>query len=246
MKIPLYILTFLLFLSLNSFSQGFMLSKPVLHFTGQELHIGYDLISKKEKGHYYVWVETSKSTGEKLDMKALQGDFGEKIQPGSAKRIVWLPSKDNVFLSEEVYVEVKAEKYEKSFNRTSVLLRSVVFPGLGQTKASKGKPWWLTGVVSYGLVAGGVYQYSAFQKTYNSYRTEEDMSLRAELLNKAQKESILSNALLISGAAIWSANILWAAFQPNRYQPLKYAPVSFKTLASPGGLTGSLAFTYKF
>ena len=77
-----------------------------------------------------------KKNGELIKMKGISGDAGDKIKAGKNKQITWVPEKDSVFLNEVVYVEVKAEKYVKSFNKGSMMLLSTAFPGLGQTKIS--------------------------------------------------------------------------------------------------------------
>jgi len=69
--------------------------------------ISYDLASNSQKDLFYVWVEIEKNNGE----------AGEFIRPGSRKNITWVPGSDNIFLNEEIFVEVKAERYVPAFNK---------------------------------------------------------------------------------------------------------------------------------
>ena len=237
-----FILCFSLLLFENSLSQGFILSKPRLDYDGEQLRISYDLISVKKTDLFFVWVESEKVNGEYIRMKSLMGDVGESIPSGKNKQIYWTPDKDTVYLNEEVFIEVKAEKYLKSYNKASMMLMSTVFPGLGQAKV-RSRPCWLTGVVAYGALAGGIIANRSFTDTYNSYRIEEDPAKRSELLSLAQKQGNISDALLISGAGLWAANIVWMALIPNKYKPLKYAPLSF----TQGGHDNKIAMlTLKF
>jgi hypothetical protein len=209
-----------------------MISPPKLDFKNKQLLINYDFINKKSSEQFYVWVEMEKKNGESVPLKSLTGDVGANVKSGKNKLIIWTPEKDGVFLNEEVLVELKAEKYVRSFNRGSAMLKSAIFPGLGQTKISKGKPFWIAGVVAYGALAGGFVVHKNYLTTYDSYLIEEDPSKRSDLFKQTQQQMNVSNTLLISGAAIWAANIFWVAVIPNRYQPLKYVDLS---LIQPNG-----------
>ncbi len=234
----LFLIIPLLFLFINTSSQGFLITSLKVEFDGNQLLIAYDILDKNQTDQFYVWVELEKKTGEPIKVESLSGDVGDKVKAGKDKRIAWIPAKDSVFLNEEVLVEVKAEKYIKSFNKGSMVLLSTAIPGLGQTKISKGKPYWLTGVAAYGALAGGFVTHQMYLKTYDEYRIEEDLSTRKELFDKTQQQQNLSNVLFISGAALWAANIIWVAATPNRYQPLKYVNLSVnKTAGSYKSIT---------
>lgn len=235
-----------LFLVSKAFSQGVLINPTNLEFTGNRLLISYDIISSNQSDQFYVWLIIEHTSGEQIRAKALSGDLGVNIKAGANKQIIWIPEKDTVFLNEEVFVEIKAEKYRKSFNKSSMILLSTVIPGLGQTKISNGKPWWLTGLVAYGSLAGGLIIHKNYLKTYNSYRIEEDPSLRAEKFTLAQKQMNISNTLIISTAAIWVSNILWVALIPNNYQPLKHVQISLNQSIGPFRGTALLTLRLNF
>jgi hypothetical protein len=239
---PFFILLFLL-LPVKSSSQGFIITQPKAEFDGKQLMISYDLVNNSHDNQFYVWVEMEKKNGEPIRMKALSGDVGDNIKAGKNKKIIWFPDKDAIFLNEEVFVEVKAEKYIKSFHKGSMLLLSTVMPGLGQTKISKGKPWWLTGVAAYGALAGGYITYSSSLKNYDLYHSEEDLFKRTELFDMAQKQMNISNVLIFSGAAFWAANLFWVALTPNKYQPLQH--VKFSLEHSNGPFKGTSLLTLR-
>jgi hypothetical protein len=245
-KQKLFLILPFLLLPYKSHSQGFLITPPKLEFNGKQLLISYDFINKNQADQFYVWVEMEKKNGESIPVKALSGDLGDNIKGGNNKKITWVPEKDNIFLDEEVFVEVKAEKYIKSFNKGSMMLVSTAFPGLGQTKISKGKPWWLTGVAAYGALAGGFIVHTSYIKTYDSYRIEEDPSKRSDLLTKAQKQMNTSGALIVSGAALWVANIFWVALTPNKYQPLQHVKLSLNQSTGPDKGTALLTLRLNF
>jgi hypothetical protein len=244
-KQKLFLILISLFAVFRVYSQDFQIAPPRLEFDGKKLAISYDVISNRQSDLFYVWVEIQKKNGELLAMNSLSGDIGD-TKTGKNKLITWVPANDSVFLNEMVDVELKAEKYEKSFNKGSMTLLSIAFPGLGQTKISKGKPYWLTGVAAYGTLAGGIIVRSNYLKTYDEYLIEEDPSKRSELFDQTQKQMNLSSALFVTSAAIWTANLFWVALTPNRYQPLKHAKITLAPSTLPASGTNMLTMRVNF
>jgi hypothetical protein len=200
-------------------------------FDNKKLSISYEIDGSTSSDLYFVWLEMGKkATGEKIVPKSLTGDIGEKITGGNGKLIEWTPATDSVILDEEVEFEIKAEKYEKSFNRGTGILLSAVLPGLGQTKIN-GKPWWLTGIVSYGLIAGGFVMRKQAEADYDKYLDiSQDASARANMYDQAQKKMDMAGTFIISGAAIWAANMIWISSVPNRYKGLKHLSLKTQSL----------------
>lgn len=239
----LFLILSFLFFSIQSYSQGFQITPPKLDFDGRQLTISYDFVDSRKADQFYVWVEMEKKNGELIKSKTVTGDVGDKIKAGNNKKIAWVPENDSIFLNEMVSVEVKAEKYIKSFNKGSMMLLSTAIPGLGQAKISKGRPWWLTGVATYGILAGGIIEYSKYLKTYDTYRTEEDPLKRSDLFNKTQKQMNISKVLIVSGVTLWAANIFWVALTPNKYKPLQHVKLSVDHSAVP--LKGTTLLTLR-
>lgn len=233
LSLKLFFVLALLHLSLKSSSQDFQITPPKLSVEAKQLHISYDIIDKDLKDQFYVWIEMSKKNGEPILSTSFSGDIGENIPAGTNKMIIWDPEKDSIFLNEEIFVEVKAEKYIKTFNKGSAILLSTVLPGLGQTKISNGKPWWVAGVVAYGALAGGIITHQSYLKTYDSYSVENDPLKRADLYSQAQKKLNISTALIVSGAALWVANIVWVAVTPNNYKPLQHVKLRVDKSTEP-------------
>ena len=225
-------------------SQNARIEPPRLEFDGKKLSIHYDFLDAGQSDHFFVWVVIQKKNGESIKLKALSGDIGD-VKAGKGKKISWIPSNDSVYLNEDVSIEILAERYVKTFNKGSAVLKSALFPGLGQTGISNGKPYWLMGVASYGSLAGGLVTYLGYKSSYNNYLEEEiDPQKRKDLLDKAERNATMSSALLISAAVIWTSNLIWAGATPMRYQPLKYKPLTLQPSADP--LTGAALLTLRY
>ena len=222
------------------------MTQPRPEINGNQLIIFYDIITKNLTDQFYIWIEIKNSKGEIIKAKALSGDIGANVKAGSNKKIIWSPEQDSIYLDEEVFVEVKAEKYVKSFNKGSMILKSMVLPGWGQTEISNGKPWWVAGIAVYGTLAGGYIYHKKYLDSYDSYKIQEDPLKRADLLDQTQKYLDISTVMLYSAVSAWAINVLWVALTPNKYQPLQH--VKFSLYSSPvpsnGGVLLSLRYDF--
>jgi hypothetical protein len=245
-KQRLLLILFFLILVVKSFSQDVKLSQPRLEPDGNQLVIFYDIVSKDLSDQFYIWVEIKKSNGELIKANSISGDVGANVKAGNNKKIIWSPEKDSVYLDDEVSVEVKAEKYIKSFNKGSMILKSMAFPGWGQTEISNGKPWWIAGIAVYGTLAGGIIYHKKYLDSYEAYKVQEDPVNRAGLLDQTQKYLNTSTVMLYTAASAWAVNVLWVALTPYKYQPLKNAKISFYPATNPsdGSLLMSLRLDF--
>jgi hypothetical protein len=244
-RCPLILVT-ILFLTFSSFSQDYTITTPKVEFDGQMLSIKYDLIHKKKSDLFYVLPELKKQSGNPIHANSLSGDFGDSISPGNNKNIYWIPENDAIYLSDTVSIELMAEKYERSFNKSSAMLLSTAFPGLGQTKINRTKAWLVTGVVAYGALAGGLVMRNNYLKTFDTYQTELDPFERSELFDQSQNQKRLSNVLILSAATIWIGNLIWVAATPNDYKPLQLKKLAYFTLETDRGRINMISLNIKF
>jgi hypothetical protein len=223
-----------------------MISEPKLEFDGYKLSITYDLVTRGQSDIFFIWVEIENQDGKPIRAYSFKGEVGDSVKPGTNKKIIWVPEADAVLLDEDITVELKGEKYERSFNKGSAMLMSTAVPGLGQTRIKNGKPWWLVSIPAYGALAGGLIVNKKYLDTYGAYKIETDPTERADLLNKASKQQNMSNALLISAATLWVGNLIWVAATPNHYRPLQHSRLSFNSIPSNQGRLSVLSFKIDF
>ncbi|MBA7522656.1 hypothetical protein ES705_14776 [subsurface metagenome] len=204
----------LVFLPLLAYSQEqITISKPTLELVGSKLIIEYDISNSDPSDFFIIWIEVSDSHGNKISALSLSGDHGDDVRGGRNKSIIWDLEKDNVLLNEQISIEIKAEKKavaasspertggepltsERKISRGDIIFSSMLFPGLGQTRNSGGKPYWIMGVAFYGCIAGSVY-----------------MS-RVDLEESEINQDKISKALGYSAIGIWAINMVWAFAMP--------------------------------
>lgn len=209
----------------STLAQNVFITKPRLSFNGDNLIISYDIIADVSNEKYFIWVKLIDNHGKEIGTKSLSGDIGKNVDPGYNKKIIWIPE-DSVYLKEKIFVQVKAERYVKSFDRNTMLMKSLVLPGWGQTKATNGEPWWTGSIAAYGFLAGGIIYHKKYENSYHLYSFEEDPLKRADFLNQSQKQLNVSTAMFFTSLSVWIANIIWVAAVPERYHPLQHAKLS--------------------
>ena len=233
----------------GSFAQDFNIENTKAEYDGHRLSIRYDLMSRKQSDTFYILVEIVKEDGTAVKATSFKGDVGESVSPGKNKSIIWVPEDDAIFLNDTVSVEIKGEKYEKSFKRGGVFMSSLILPGLGQTKISQGAPWWIAGVAAYGSLSGGFVFNSRYKDNYNAYVAEEDPVERSALFNQSQSDKQLSRIFFISAGALWVGNLIWVAAAPNEYRELKLPELTIYSIpanGSRGSIATMLSLTYNF
>jgi hypothetical protein len=247
MKNPRFLLImFLLIISSQLFSQDFVITKPKLEWDGYKLSITYDLVGKGQSDIFSVWVEIRNQSGTPIRAYSFKGEIGDSLKAGTNKMITWAPEDDALYLDEDVSVELKGEKYIKSFNKGSMMLLSTLVPGLGQSKIQKGKPLWLMAIPAYGALAGGFIFNNKYNDTYDAYLVASDAVERSDLYDKSQKEKTISGALFITSGVIWISNLIWVAATPNKYRPLQHAKLSVNSVPFNNERITMLSFKVNF
>jgi hypothetical protein len=226
---------FLLFLFavFKTSAQDFQITQLKLEFNGNQLLISYNIDNKNPSEKFHITIQIKGERGDSIEPKTVTGDIGDRIKPGANKRITWDLGKDEIYIDGDISVQLFGEKSIDYYSKGSLMLRSIVFPGWGQTKIT-GQPCWLVGVAAYGAFAGGIVYYNKCVSTADLYNNPlTPQYKKAALEDKGNKEFLNSRIFSLSAASIWVANIIWVAVMPNQKQPVKHAKLYIKPLAIP-------------
>ncbi|MCP4314216.1 MAG: hypothetical protein GY790_23430 [Bacteroidetes bacterium] len=110
--------------------------------------------------------------------------------------------------SDKPEADTPVSKQEKNYSRTSLILQSVVFPGLGLSKLT-GKPHWLKGIAAYGCIAGSVIYNRMAYNSYQDYLEPESPAEADDLFNTAKSQNNISQVLAYAAIGIWVADLVW-------------------------------------
>jgi hypothetical protein len=93
------------------YSQGKVeMTQPQLMLVNDTLIIRYGFIGSKPWDVFKVKVEITDSSGKSIPAKSFVGDIGDSIYGGQQKIILWNMAADNIYVSQNIYVEVISEK----------------------------------------------------------------------------------------------------------------------------------------
>lgn len=235
-KSLLHFLLFICFglLSLNGSGQSKARIENIdFNLVGDDIIITYDIINSAPGEKFDIEIEIFTESGKKLDAKSLTGDVGKDIAGGRGKRVIWNFQNDNADLTEGIYVEVNAtshlkpvvEKKPKPVRKGGSLggafVKSVVFPGWGNSSISGG-PYWLMGFVGYGCMAGSVMMNQQASQSYDDYLKASDAGNRDNLFSDAESKDQLSKLLFGIGAVVWVTDLTILLIKGNNPRTYSY------------------------
>jgi hypothetical protein len=218
-------------------------SAPALTLQNGKVHIDFDLMNTAPSEKFTIRIEITTESGERVPAQTLTGDIGKGVSGGKGKTIIWDIEKDQVFLDEEIYVEVYAlpetppaavvppetdqedkealteekpsQKQEaartaeqKEFNRTSLIIQSIAFPGLGLSRLT-GNPHWIKGVAAYGCLGASVYLNRKAWSDYQAYLDPEDPGNKQDLFDNAYNLQKTARIPAYAALGIWVADLVW-------------------------------------
>ncbi|MCB2197101.1 MAG: hypothetical protein KQH79_14670 [Bacteroidetes bacterium] len=238
----LHIIFFFLF-SYCVFGQGnIKIDKPNLIVNNGQLFITYDL--NNSDYDYTIDIEIINSSGVKINASALSGDLGPSVKAGDDKTIIWNLTQDNIFLDEDISVRIVGNVTAKKYNKGILLMQSTVWPGWGQTKLTKGKPYWIVGFAGVACIAGSYVYNQKSLESYDKYVTAMSFADSEKYYDESVSLDNTSRILAYSAIGIWAINLVWVAVMPNRAKVNSYSQ-KYSLQLSPvnlGDKNSSVAF----
>ena len=208
------IITLLLASATSVFAQSKALVKNVnFELVNNELIITYDITKHKPAEMFKVWMKVYTAQENELKSESASGAIGENVAGGDHKKIIWNPKNDNVFLDNDIYIQILATSTSGGGGGSDVstgkwLAISALYPGAGNAKVSSNKVWLAAGALGYGCMVGSVLMNGKASKSYDNYLLSQDASTRNNFYNDADSQKQLSTILFVSGAVIWAADLI--------------------------------------
>ncbi|NJO01328.1 MAG: hypothetical protein HC880_06215 [Bacteroidia bacterium] len=145
-------------------------------------------------------------------LRSLEGDIGDSIRVGDPKQVAWTFREDNPYFDgKNIMFRLEAIEIPKIANGgPENALRSLLIPGLGDTKVRNGYNYgWIT-ALTYGCLGTGAIFHIQARQDYNDYEaripnTEEE---HQNLFNRAERNQNLAEGFFIAGATIWVADVI--------------------------------------
>ncbi|MFC2102495.1 hypothetical protein ACFLS7_05830 [Bacteroidota bacterium] len=205
------------------------------------MYVTYDLLKTKSNEWFDVTMTVKTMSGRVLFPVSLSGHAGKFVAGGKRKQISWAIAKDNMFIDEEIFIELRAlpmagqqaqtpvvEKEPEyaaqkpreyttiTYSKGGAIALSAILPGMGITKQKEGGPYWLMGMATYGLVAGGVILNISANSKYNKYQEATTAADRDAFYSSAVSQKNTGKILFFAAAGVWVGSIVWTILTPNK------------------------------
>ena len=184
------------------------ITNPTLELRDSGIHIIYNITGSGSSDLYQIRLELTDSTGGILDAHTFSGDIGGGVPGGEDRVIIWDFRADNIYVEGDLYIQIYALKERKKFSLSSLLLQSLVVPGLGLSRYT-GNPHWLKGVAAYACVAGSVVLNRKAISTYEDYLNPGSAENAGSLLEQSGQQDQLSEILAFTALGIWVMDMAW-------------------------------------
>lgn len=194
-----------------------------IRYNGDQVLINYDLNSSMPNSLYDIEIKIyrnkyvppiiektnsyfNNSPREQVSAYTFTGDVGKNISPGNGKVAAWQVKIDNITLSESIYavVEAKPALYIPVGRH---LLRSALFPGLGEYGLDNKDLHVLKGLLGYGAIAGSIYLNNSAWNNYSSYVNSTNPSASNTYFNNAASQQVYAYSLAGTAVAVWGINL---------------------------------------
>jgi len=215
---------------------------------GSDKHVTWDLEADNISMNAYVYVTIHAKV---IPPPEPEPEIAKTGEEDAGKEEVAL--QDESEASETGQAAVKEEPppatRTKSFNRTAIVIQSLVLPGLGLSRVA-GKPHWIRGVAGYGCVAGAVIMNRKAISTFNTIEDLDDVRDAKDAFDHSVRRDHISEAFAYTAVGIWAADLIWTIIGTSdlTQKPLfgKADRFSFSSNLDPLSYVPMVSIRYKF
>lgn len=111
-------------------------------------------------------------------------------------------------MEEDSQLKEQVRNYSGSPSRGSLVLQSLVFPGLGLSRVT-GKPHWIKGVVGYGCLAGSLLMNRKAIATVDSFQDLESENELFDAFDQSVNQDNVSEILAYTALGVWVTDLVW-------------------------------------
>ena len=195
--------------------------KAELSAVKDELLLSVRIKDCKSSQKFYPLADFYYENGERIGTNTIQYKSGNNfIACGSSDVLLWKPSTDKLTINQPVYAVLNV-KTELEIELAPHIIKSLVFPGLGDYRLRNGKVYFMYGLAGYGLIATALSLQNKATQNYDLYKSSHTISESNDLYDKAVRQRNLSYAALASAAVVWTVDI---AALTKKYKSVKANP----------------------
>lgn len=215
-----------------------------LNQTDTTISIPYTLKGYRTR-FYIVKLSYSNNNGTsyKGPLRSVSGDVGDSIRAGKNRKIAWKFKNDNPYFDgKNISFKLEAIEMPKiAIGGPRNALRSMLMPGLGDSKVRNGYNYgWIAAGTYACLATGGYFAYKA-QQTYKDHRNRiaNDANTHESYFKDAKRFQNISTGFFLAGASVWIGDVIGVYFKGLKNRR-RIAREKEKLEAEKNGETSSL------
>jgi len=191
---------------LSAQSSAVITIKNLKNETGK-IFITYDITNAKASEVFDISVIAKLKNGTTLDAKTVSGDL-QNIKDGVDKQIVWSYQTDNIYLNENVDIQLQADfkKEIKTYSNQQLYIMTTFLPGRGVSIIKQNNMYIPLTALGYGTLLTGLSTYFMAKNYYSQYSLETNPDVRTILFTKTKSFSTISLITGVSALAVWGFN----------------------------------------
>ncbi|TAE19360.1 MAG: hypothetical protein EAZ95_02080 [Bacteroidetes bacterium] len=236
--------------------------RVVLNQADTTIVVPYTLIGYRNR-YYTVKLSYSNNNGTsyKGPLRSVLGEVGDSIRPGKDKKIEWKFKKDNPYFDGK-NISFKLEVVEKpkiAIGGPQNALRSLLMPGLGDTKVRNGYRYGWVAVGTYACLATGAYYTYQAQQTYKNHknRLANNADDHNQYFKDARRYQTVATVFFATGATVWLGDVIGVYFrglknkrriarEKEKLEAEKQETSSLRIIPYTDGNSKNVAFVWKF
>ena len=167
--------------------------------------VKYNIDNAKSNDRIRVWIDIFDSKMDTIRAKSWRGDVNKFVTGGGEKVAIWNVFADELDIIDSLTIKISATVEEK-FHFDDPLILSTIYPGWGDYRIKRRKPYWIYGALGYSFLGGAVGTYISASNNYNNYLDAGSISDKNKYYDKAVLNRNLSYALLGAAGIVWAAD----------------------------------------
>ena len=151
-------------------------------------------------------------TSYKGPLRSVKGDIGDSIKAGKARSIAWKFKRDNPYFDgKNISFKLEVTEMPKIATGGPVnAFRSILMPGLGDSKVRNGYNYGWIAVGTYAALGTSGFFYYKAQQSYKNYknRIANDAATHDNYFKEAKRFQNVATGFLIAGATVWIGDVI--------------------------------------
>lgn len=172
-------------------------------YNSGKLSVKYKIHNARAKDKVRVWINVFNSKGDSIKAYSWTGSVNRFVDnPEEEKTAVWDVYKDKINLIDTLQIKVSAS-VQNGFYLDNPFILSTVFPGWGDYQIKPRKPYWIYGVLGYGLLGASFYMNNLSYNNYNNYLGAETIASKDDYFQKSVTNNTMSYVFLGAAGVVW-------------------------------------------